>query len=111
MKDMLQLQMLSLYYCNQITDDGLVNLADMTQLETLDLSGCSITGSGFECLKNLQQLHTLKLFTCNQLVDANLMLLSDLTQLKTLDVDGCLSIGVETVQELQKALPECKIKH
>lgn len=44
-----------------ITDGGLVYLSNMTRLESLDLTGCQITGRGLAALRNLKRLKRLSL--------------------------------------------------
>ena len=69
----------------QVTDDGLKDIASLTQLQSLDLSETQVTGAGLKDLAHLTQLHEL-----------------DLTDTQATD---------EQVNKLKAALPMCKIHH
>ena len=69
----------------QITDVGLAHLKGLTKLQGLNLTGTQITDAGLVHLKGLTKLWGLNLMD-TQITDAG-------------------------VDELQKALPNCKIYH
>src|SRR5262249_31335293 len=54
------LRTLILTDCQRIDDEGVALLTDLSNLQTLDLSGTWITDSCFENLAALRSLHTLK---------------------------------------------------
>ena len=72
-------------YITQLTDAGLAHLKGLTNLQTLDLKGTQVSDAGLTHLKLLTNLQTLWLLG---------------TQ-----------VSVAGVQELQKALPNCRIIH
>ena len=137
LKELNQLQTLELWGTN-VTDVGLANLKELTLLENLDLSKTGITDAGLANLKGLVKLQRLYLRITN-VADAGLVNLRELTQLQTLDLGGTKvsdagivnlkgltqlqgldlrTAGGRTTKvtsaglnDLQKALPNCKIYH
>ncbi len=115
----------------KVTDAGLKGIAALAKLERLELDDLSVTGAGLKelaPLKNLTYLSLVKL----KLGDTGLESLAELTKLKSLnmryskvtdkglkalsslknltDLDLSLTDVTEAgVEELQKALPKCKI--
>ena len=69
----------------KVTDDELVHLKGLTNLQYLNLTGTKVTDAGLEHLKGL-------------------------TSLKRLDLDGT-KVTTKGVNKLQKALPYCAIHH
>jgi internalin A len=67
-----------------VTDEGMKEVARLTQLTELYLSGTAVTDKGLKALHGLQQLELL-----------------DVSRAKVTDAG---------VSELSKALPKCKIK-
>ena len=114
-----------------LSDSGLVNLKGLTQLQTLDLNGTKVTDAGlmhviglprldFLSLANtavsdaglpqlngLPRLQTLNL-TGTQVTDAGLARLNGLTKLQMLELHAT-NVTDAGVEDLQKALPNCKI--
>ena len=103
-----QLKSLRLYSA-KITDAGLVNLSHLTELQELYLVQAAITNSGLENLKGLTQLRSLWLYGTN-VSDAGLVNLRGLSQLKYLSL-VFTKVSDNGIEELQKALPSCKIEH
>ena len=108
LKDLTNLQNLGLEE-TQITDTGLVHLKGLTNLQYLNLEGTKITGAGLAHLKDLTNLQYLSLEGCDNITDAGLVHLKNLTNLKGLSLAGCENITDTGVAELQKALPDCEI--
>ena len=69
--------------CNssQMTDDGLQDLKELTQLKRLTLGDTKVTDAGLEALEGLAQLQVLWL-DGTQITDAGLEHLEGLTQLQ-----------------------------
>jgi Leucine-rich repeat (LRR) protein len=107
-KRLAKLQRLVLHR-TQVTDAGLEQLRGLTQLQTLDLQGAQITDAGLRHLKGLTQLQTLEL-TVTKVTDAGLKRLKGLTQLQTLELSNT-KVTNAGVEDLEKALPNCKIRH
>jgi Leucine-rich repeat (LRR) protein len=68
---------------NSISDAGLAPLAELTRLETLSLQSLQISGDGLEALKRLRRLRKLSLFGCG-LTDDGLAGLRELESLRDL---------------------------
>ncbi|MDA8746097.1 hypothetical protein N9N28_15845 [Rubripirellula amarantea] len=117
--------------CQGITDQGLVHLKGMVDLEELILSQTKITGSGFDALRKLRNLKNLDLqstpvvdsslaklvshkqleelwLTDTRITDEAVPYLTQLTELKQLDV-ALTEMTPDGVQQLRKALPNCEI--
>ena len=91
-----------------ITDEGLVCLKGLTNLQSLDLSWCSrITGAGLEHLKELTSLRDLSLYK-TRVTDAGLIHLKGMINLENLALPdvGTSDAGVA---ELKKVLTKCEI--
>src|SRR5436190_11057360 len=71
------------FFGTQVTDAGLKELKDLTQLKELSLYGPQVTDAGLKELKDLKQLTTLDL-SGTQVTDVGLKELKDLKQLTTL---------------------------
>ena len=89
---------------NQITDVGA--LAGLTQLTVLNLGGNRITDVG--ALAGLTQLTELNL-NATEITDASA--LAGLTRLTSLSLWFNPNLTEAAIDELQKALPDCKIYH
>jgi len=87
---------------NKLTD--VKGLEKLTQLEVLYLDGNQLTD--VKGLENLTQLEKLSLYN-NQLTDVKG--LEKLTQLKALNLKDNPDLTKAQIDELQKALPNCKI--
>ncbi len=85
-----ELAFLNLSENRNITDSGLQHLKELKQLKGLNLSSCSITGSGMDALSALSNLEHLNLSYCNRINDTGLRALKPLRNLSYLDVQGCI---------------------
>ncbi len=103
LEELTQLRSLALF-SNQLTEvKGLEKLVKLTALHLNDNKLTEVKG-----LENLTQLKGLALGK-NKLTDVNG--LEKLTQLKALVLTGNPDLTKAQIDELQKALPECKIDH
>ena len=117
LKELVKLQNLEMLflYDAQITDAGLKDVAKLQNLEELQLNGTQITDAGLKEVAKLQKLKKLYLLD-TKITDAGLKELTKLQQLERLDLyDHTMpydepQITKAGVAELQKALPNCKIK-
>jgi hypothetical protein len=92
-----------------VTDAGLVHLKGLTKLKELDLSFTKITDAGLIHLKGHTKLESLVLSN-TYVTDAGLVHLKGLTNLERLYLDGT-QVTDAGIQDLQRALPNCKIWH
>jgi hypothetical protein len=125
------LQTLYLNLCRSITIAGFQCLAEMKQLQKLDLDGTYLNNERLECLKGLSNLQSL-FAGDSSVTDAGLKYLEGLTNLQSLDLrrtkvtdaglERLKGLGklrflnlIETnvtdtgVQMLKKSLPQCRI--
>jgi len=107
LKGLTGLQTLSLYR-TQTTDVGLVHLKGLTKLQSLNLQLTKITDAGLAHLKGLANLETLSL-QLTKITDAGLVHLKGLTGLQVLYVSNT-KVTDAGVAELQKTLPDCRIR-
>lgn len=94
-----------------ITDSGLKNISQLKELRTLDLSDTKVTDSGIKslsALKYLKDLNLQRLANRDSITDLSVGTLKQLTNLDQLNLIGT-GITKAGLQELQKALPNCKI--
>lgn len=100
---------LDLKKCRNVTNDGLKHLAGIRRLAGLDLSFTGIGDSGIEQLGESAELHTLSLWETNVTSDG-LRHLYRLRNLKNMYLPRRTSqVSVESVQALQRNLPNCKV--
>lgn len=86
------LRMLDLAENRNITDSGIEQLGQLTQLTELNLSSCSIHNTAIESLTSLPRLQRLNLSYCNRLTDGVIKPLRRLDRLIYIDLLGCLKI-------------------
>ena len=92
-----------------IGDDGLVHLSRMPRLQVLVLTSTRITDRGLGHLAGLSKLQELYLSN-TQITDTGLTHFKHLSELRKLLLDGT-HVTKSGVAELQKALPDCIIVH
>ena len=90
-----------------ITDAGLVHLQELTGLQKLSLEHTGVSDAGLAHLKSLTELESLNL-GLTKVSDAGLVHLKGLTRLQVLHLWGS-KVTDAGVNELQKALPDCRI--
>jgi hypothetical protein len=93
-----------------VTEEGLAALDALEWLETLYLShGPNVTGGGLKQAARLPRLRSLSLNGCSRLTDADLRELRGLKTLRYLDLKMCDKLTDKAINDLQDALPKCKI--
>ncbi|MCE2680486.1 MAG: hypothetical protein LW629_08595 [Burkholderiales bacterium] len=96
---------LNLSGCDEITDQGLKDIAGFERLTVLDLSNCTdITDQGLAELPRLNFLNVLNLSGCDRITDTGLAHLARLDALVSLDLSGCFDltdIGLLSLNRLQ----------
>jgi Leucine Rich repeat len=93
----------------QLTDAGLVNFKELTGLEKLCLGRCKITDAGLENVKGLGKIQDLELWETN-VGDLGMENLTGLTALRYVDLSGT-RVTESGVKDLQRASPNCTIRH
>jgi hypothetical protein len=103
-----QLKTLYLWH-TKVSDVGVEHLKGMTQLQILHLNNTKVSDIGVEYFKGMTQLQILSLSN-TKVSDSGAEHLKGMTQLQELDLSntGVTDAGVA---ELQKALPNCDIRH
>ncbi len=99
----------SFVVANELTDDGLVHLKELTSVESVQLGFTPITDDGLVHLKGLVYLKELTLIDPT-ITDDGLVHLKGLKNLESLDL-VCMQVTEEGVKKLQEALPNCEIFH
>ncbi|CAN1289997.1 F-box/LRR-repeat protein 16 [Linum perenne] len=130
LKDCLDLQALTLNYCEYITEHGLKHISgsltnltslsfkrskaitaegmsafsNLVNLEKLDLERCSQIHGGLFHLKGLTKLESLNIRCCKCITDLDMKALVGLTNLKELQISNCsiTDFGVSLLRGLQK---------
>jgi len=93
---------------DSVTDDAVGHLKGLTQLQSLGLSNNNVTDLGVEYLKDLHQLWTLNL-SYTQITDAALASLSGFASLLYLDIVDTPNVDWKAVDNLKRSLPKCWI--
>ncbi|MCY2964390.1 MAG: hypothetical protein NT069_12265 [Planctomycetota bacterium] len=106
LKDLMRLAQLNLRG-QEITDDGVVHIANQKTLVKLHLEKTKITDKALEVVKGLENLEYLNLFG-TEIGDAGLAHLEGLKKLKSLYL-WMTKVTDAGVAKLQAALPMCKI--
>ena len=84
------LTLLDLRGSSNLTDRGLLQLCNLTQLEVARLDNChGLAGYGLLALSSSHQLHTLSLANCRRLTDEAVITISHLASIQALSLDGC----------------------
>ena len=92
----------------KITDAGIVRLKTLNNLQVLGLSHTRITDAGLIYLKGLTELRELDL-VCTKVSGEELSQLAHLSKLKKLSLP-VLKERMKEIEDLKKALPDCRIR-
>lgn len=107
----LNLESLSLGFCDNITDTGLGHVARMSSLTALSVMGCPrITDAGLERVVSMTNLTQLDLRGCPQITDRGLGRLATKTNWNLITVGGCDKVTTEAVARLQQRLTGARIQ-
>ena len=79
-------------------------------LQILSVAHTKVAGKSLGELKSLKRLQSLTL-SGTLISDEDLATLSELKQLQRLEVVDCVGITTKAVDDLKKALPQCRIAH
>jgi hypothetical protein len=97
------LTLLDLRGSTDLTDRGLLQLCDLTQLEVAKLDNChGLVGYGLLALSSSRHLHTLSLANCRRLTDEAVISVSHLTGIRALVLDGCRCLTNRSMTALQE---------
>lgn len=94
---------------SQITDASLKHIGTLTSLRSLTLSGVPFTDSGLAELRTLTGLKEL-IISDARITDAGLVHIRSLKDLRSLEIDATETITREAVYDLQRFLPDCRIR-
>jgi Leucine-rich repeat (LRR) protein len=94
-------------YGTHVTDAGMVELAKLKQLEELAV-GYRVGDKGLTALSANTRLTSLSLWNCGSVSDGSVKALTTMTGLRQLEV-GLTRITASGLDEIRKALPECKV--
>jgi hypothetical protein len=109
--DLPHLQTLTLGYCADITDAGLVHVGQMHTVSWLSLMACpQITDAGLLRLLTMRSLTALDLRGCPGVTDSGLQPLAVKTNWQTILLGGCSNVTAEGVARLQAVLPNAKVE-
>ena len=106
LKGLTQLQTLDLNG-TKVTDAGLMHFIGLPRLDYLSLANTAVSDAGLAQLNGLTRLRILNLIG-TQVTDAGLARLNGLTKLQMLELHAT-KVTDAGVEDLQKALPNCKI--
>ena len=100
---------LNLNGTKKVTDAGLKGVAKLKQLKGLYLEGTEITDAALKEVAKLKQLNFLAL-NLTQITDTGLKEVAKLKQLRFINLEDT-TVTESGVAQLQKALPNCQIRH
>ena len=92
----------------KITDAGVSRVAELTQLQELDLAVTNVSDVGVTNLKGLHQLSSLDLSE-TAISDRSLESLEGLASLRHLNIYNTPKVSERAVHKLKQALPNCWI--
>lgn len=99
------LETLDLNGCNNLTDEGLEFIYNLTNLKELYLGYCSnLTDEGLEFISNLTNLKILNLCCCKNLTGEGIKSLSYMTNLYLVNLSGCENLTLEDIKSLTDKL-------
>src|SRR5690606_13674656 len=94
---------------NEVGDEGLKTLSRLPWLHTLSLRGNDVSNHGLVHLANLPHLTSLRIEHCRGIGDAALQQLAACRSLRHLGV-ATPWVSVAAAKELQNKLPDCEIE-
>lgn len=94
---------------SSITDDALIAIRSVENLQQVDLSRTAITDAGVGRLSGLRRLNYLTLRDCPHLTGPGLIQLHDLPNLYQLDVQG-IDVSFADLTRLKSQLPQAAIR-
>lgn len=101
LKGLKNLKSLSLAGCSQITPKGLNIIANLKDLEILDLSHTQICDDNLKKMKNLKNLKILTLLNCELITDEGIQYIGDFENLESLDLSYCRQITDKGIMHLK----------
>ena len=102
--------LLDLSGSQRLTDNGLLQLNDLSCLEVAKLDNChSIKGRGLLALASSHRLHTLSLANCRRLTDEAVLNISHLISLQALSLLGCRCLTDRSMANLSNLIHLSKL--
>lgn len=109
-KNLLELQSLSLRFSKNITGTFFEDPAALTSLTHVDLEGCTnFMDNGLVGIAKLENLESLSLVNCWSITNGGLESLKSLKNLKKLDLTCCFAVTEEGIVALKESLPNLEI--
>jgi Leucine-rich repeat (LRR) protein len=103
LKGFKNLQRLSIFFCEQIGDDGMKHVKELTGLEQLVLGNTSVTDAGLAELKGLKKLQSLTVSGCIRMTDKCTETIKGFTDLEYLSLPSTVTEkGVKNLIGLKK---------
>lgn len=97
------LKSLTIFFCEQITDEGMVHVKELKSLDSLGLGNTSVTDDGLAELKDLKGLKVLRLAGCIRMTDKATETIKGFTDLEELTLPSTISeVGVKRLLGLKK---------
>jgi internalin A len=90
--DLTQLEHLDLQGCTGVRDETIHSLSGLKSMRGLNLSQCNLTDAGLFAVAGMLDMHSLNLDTCQKITDVGLHALSSLANLQQLDLSRCRSL-------------------
>lgn len=84
------------------SNEGILNLQSLSQLESLDLAGVPLDDAMPNRIATLSRLKHLRLEKCTSLSDEGVKALAALPQLETLNISQCFRITDEGIRQLER---------
>lgn len=103
LRDLRRLRWLSLSQCHNVRGPALAMLAELPQLEQVDLTYTGVDGSGLTQLARSKSLRKLLLSHCQNFPGSVLSELAKLPQLEHLELRGCPTLSAADVATLASA--------
>jgi len=85
-----------------ITDDGILQLARLSQLQFLNLSSCDITDAGLAFLPSMTKLTFLDLSYCNRISRGAAKYVQKIPHLHFLDLQGVIKVNKADIKKFER---------
>ena len=104
------LEFLDLSWCYGVNDVSFPSLLKLKKLQSLNLKFCKVTDVSFALLSNFPDLRYLDLGWSSEVTDKRVLELAELKNLKELNIMNCENVTPEAVAKAEEINPSLKIK-